>query len=135
MKGPEATFHEFLRQGRFMLQRNRRSGAYIFYPRTSSMRGREDELEWVEATGRGIVYAATTIRRKSEHGGDYNISMVELAEGPRLMTRVLRVSPDKVAIGMAVVADIGPPSWNEKTDAPVVTFHPASEHSGGASNG
>ena len=63
-------------------------------------------LSWVIPSGRGTVYSTTIIRRKPEKGGDYNIAVVELAEGPRLMTRIENVAPEQVRIGMEVSARI-----------------------------
>ena len=46
------------------------------------------------------------MRRKAEAGGDYNVALVDLAEGPRLMSRVDGVPPEQVRIGMAVQARV-----------------------------
>jgi uncharacterized OB-fold protein len=125
MNGPDETFRAFLASGKFMLQRSRLSGEFVFYPRVSWHGARGDDLEWVEASGDAEVYSATTIRRKAEHGGDYNISLVQLAEGPRMMTRVLGIAPDQVTIGMAVKAVVEAPQWSAKHKEPVVVFYPA----------
>src|SRR5919206_2433818 len=103
--GPEATFQAFLREGLFMLQRCRETGAYVFYPRLMPGTG-AGTLEWVEATGRGTVYATTVTRRRPEQGGSYNLALVELAEGPRLLSRVVGVAPEDVRIGMDVRARV-----------------------------
>jgi uncharacterized OB-fold protein len=47
------------------------------------------------------------VRQKPEKGGDYNVALIELDEGPRMMSRVMDVDPDKVKIGMKVSAHIG----------------------------
>lgn len=125
MSGPDETFRAFLANGKFMLQRSRLNGEFVFYPRASWHGARGDDLEWVEASGKGEVYSATTIRRKAEHGGDYNISLVQLAEGPRMMTRVLGTAPDNVRIGMPVRAVVERPQWSSSQTAPVVVFYPA----------
>jgi uncharacterized OB-fold protein len=125
MSGPQAQFFEFLQQGRFMLQRIKNSNAYVFFPREFA--GAADDWEWVEASGHGEVYSRTTIRQKPERGGDYCIAIVELAEGPRLMTRILGIPPVDVAIGMQVEAAVETPDWNPQ-GGPVVTFHPATQH-------
>jgi uncharacterized OB-fold protein len=65
------------------------------------------ELKWVEPTGRGVVYSTSVVRQKPEKGGDYNVALIELDEGPRMMSRVMDVDPDKVKIGMKVSAHIG----------------------------
>ncbi|MEL6482614.1 MAG: OB-fold domain-containing protein, partial [Pseudomonadota bacterium] len=63
------------------------------------------------------VYATTCTRQRPEKGGDYNIALVDLDEGPRLMTRVEGVAADAVAIGMRVKARIA-----EVGGAPNVVF-------------
>lgn len=131
MSGPDEIFRAFLDSGKFMLQRSRVSGEYVFYPRVSWLGARSEDLEWVEATGKGEVYSTTTIRRKAEQGGDYNISIVELAEGPRLMTRVLGIAPDQVRIGMPVKAVVEAPQWSVRHKQPVVVFYPAGPSTGG----
>ena len=57
-------------------------------------------------SGGGTVYSTTVVRRKSADGGDYNVCLVDLAEGPRMMSRVVNVPPAEVKIGMAVRARI-----------------------------
>lgn len=132
MTGPEETFRAYLASGKFMLQRSRLSGEFVFYPRVSWHGARGDDLEWVEASGNGEVYSATTIRRKTEQGGDYNISLVQLVEGPRMMTRVLGIAPEQVTIGMAVKAAVEAPRWSAKYKDPVVVFYPATSAKGSA---
>lgn len=120
-QGPDATFNAYLAEGRFMLQRSRSSGRYVFYPRSLVPGSGERDLEWVEASGRGTVYSTTVIRRRPDKGGDYNVALIDLAEGPRMMSQVINVEPDQVRIGMAVVAKIG-----RIDDTPVVLFRPSS---------
>jgi uncharacterized OB-fold protein len=63
-------------------------------------------LAWVEPKGTGTVYSTTTVRRKLEAGGDYDVSLVDLDEGVRMMSRVEGVPPTEVKIGMRVRAKI-----------------------------
>ena len=53
--GPEAQYRAHLREGRFMIQRSRSSGAYVFYPRVAEPRTGATDLEWVPASGEGTV--------------------------------------------------------------------------------
>jgi len=48
----------------------------------------------------------TTVRRKPEAGGDYNVSLIDLAEGVRMMSRVEGLPPAEVRIGMPVRARV-----------------------------
>ena len=74
----------------------------------------------MEPTGRGTVYSVTVVRRLPDKGGDYNVALIDLEEGPRVMSRVDDIAPDEVGIGMAVRAYVG-----EVAGAPNVLFKPA----------
>ena len=115
--GPEARFRAFLKEGRFMLQRSRSTGRYVFYPRVALPDTGETDLDWVEVSGLGTVYA-TTVNRKRE--GDSNLAIIELDEGPRMMSRVEGIAPDSVRIGMKVRARIA-----VEDGAEIILFDPA----------
>jgi uncharacterized protein len=116
---PERDFFAFLEQGRFMIQRSRASGRHIFYPRVMEPETGSTDLEWVEASGAGTVYSTTVIRQKPP-APSYNLALIDLAEGPRLMSRVEGVAPEAVRIGMRVRAKI-----IRESDRPLVVFEPA----------
>ncbi len=118
--GPEARFHDYLKEGRFMIQRSASTGKHVFYPRVVMPGTGEADLDWVEASGEGTVYATTITRRRPEKGGDYNVALIDLAEGPRMMSRVIGVEPGDVKIGMKVRARI-----EDLNGAPAVVFEPA----------
>lgn len=115
---PEAQYRAYLVDDRFMLQRGVVSGRAFFPPRTHEPAS-GDTAEWFAASGRGTVYAVTIVRKRDPEP-DYNIVLVDLAEGPRLMSRVDGVAPQAVTIGMAVMARIV-----VENDAPVLVFEPA----------
>jgi uncharacterized OB-fold protein len=99
--GPEAQFKAYLAKGRFMIQRSRSTGRYVFYPRVAAPGSGETDLEWVQASGNGTVYAITLNRTRD---GNHNIALVDLAEGPRLMSRI--EGADTAPIGARVKARI-----------------------------
>jgi uncharacterized OB-fold protein len=103
---PEQEYFAHLARGRFMLQRSRVSGKYFFYPRVAEPVTGARELEWVEASGRGTVDATTVVRTKPPQP-PYNVVLVDLEEGPRVMSRVEGIAPAEVRIGMKVQARIG----------------------------
>ena len=41
-----------------------------------------------------------------EKGGDFNLSIIELDEGPKMMSTVVGIEPDKVEVGDKVKARI-----------------------------
>ena len=104
--GPDAIYADYLAAGVFMIQRCGACGAYIFHPRLLCTSCGAPEPAFVAAAGHGTVYSTTVQRRKPEQGGDLNLALVDLVEGPRLMSRVDGIAPDAVAIGMAVTARI-----------------------------
>jgi uncharacterized OB-fold protein len=116
---PEQDFQNFLAQGQFKIQRSRGSGCYVFYPRVAEPRTGAIDLEWVDATGRGTVYATTVIRQKPPTP-NYNLALIDLEEGPRMMSRVDNIAPEQVQIGMSVKAKIV-----RENDQPLLVFEPA----------
>jgi len=116
---PDADYRRHLEAGRFMLQRSRSSGAFVFHPRVAEPRSGAADLEWVEACGRGSVYSTTIVRCKPP-AADYNVALIDLVEGPRMMSRVVGIAAADVKIGMPVRARIV-----IDNDAPLVVFDPA----------
>ena len=116
---PEAEFRRHLEAGRFMLLQAGASGRFVHPPRVAVPGSGETDLRWVAASGRGTVHSTTTVRCKPP-ATDYNVSLVDLAEGPRMMSAVLGIVPADVRIGMAVRARIEPGE-----EGPRVVFEPA----------
>ena len=104
--GPEKQFYDFLSDGKIKIQRNKNTGEFFFHPRVAFPGTGERELEWVEISGKGIVHSSSCNRRLPEKGGDFNLSLITLEEGPRMMARVEGVEPDKLDIGQKVKARI-----------------------------
>ena len=92
--------------GNFQIQRCAACHKAIFYPRELCPHCGSDQLTWEQPSGQGTVYSTTVIRRKADAGGDYNVALIDLAEGPRMMSRVEGMAPADVKIGMAVKAQV-----------------------------
>ena len=117
--GPEAIWRAALADGRFMLQKSVADDAYVFPPRTMSPGTGADDLVWVEAAGGGTVYSVTVISPKPPLE-PYNVVLVDLDEGPRVMSRVEGIPAQAVKIGMRVKARIG-----DEVGTPILLFDPA----------
>jgi uncharacterized OB-fold protein len=115
---PDLDYQKFLGEGHFMIQRCRDSGRHVFYPRIAEPVTGSTNLEWVEASGRAEVYAVTVVRQRPP-AANYNVVVVDLAEGPRMMSRVDGIAPEDVKIGMTVQARV----ITEDGQA-LVVFHP-----------
>jgi len=106
--GPEQQFKKYLSEGKFMIQKSKSLNQFFFHlhPRVAFPGSGERDLEWLEASGNGVVHSTTCNRRLPEKGGDFNLSLITLDEGPRMMARVEGIDPDKVEIGQKVKARI-----------------------------
>ena len=100
-------FWEAARRHQLCLPRCRPCAALVFFPRAVCPGCLGADLEWQRLSGRGTLHTFTVVHRGLKGfplGPPYVIAMVELAEGPRLMTNLVGVDPDpaKIRIGMAV---------------------------------
>ena len=105
--GPDAVFAAKLAEGVFEIQKCGSCGTHVFHPRVICPACGSANLEWVTPSGKATVYARTVVRRKPERGGDYNVVLVDLEEGVRMMSRVDGVAHDEIAAGLKVIASIG----------------------------
>lgn len=104
--GVEQQYREALARGEFRIQRCGACAKAVFYPRMICPHCGGAELAWFAPSGRGAVYSTTVVRRKLEAGGDYNVALVDLEEGVRMMSCVTGLAPQDVRIGMAVRARV-----------------------------
>lgn len=102
--GPQARYFSSLNQGVFEIQRCQACLRHQFYPRVLCQHCGSTELGWVRPSGRGRVYSFSVVSRKPELGGDYNVTLVDLDEGVRLMSRVEDIATEALHIGMEVSA-------------------------------
>lgn len=104
--GVHARHQAALNEGRFLIQRCSACSRAVYFPRELCPHCGHGELAWAQPKGTGTVYAVTTVRRKPEAGGDYNVSLIELDEGVRLMSRVEGLPSSEVRIGQRVKARV-----------------------------
>ncbi len=97
-------YWEALKQRRILLKRCQSCGKTHFYPRELCPHCYSDDLDWVEASGKGTVYSYTVVHRSAgpAYADDvpYTVAVVELAEGPRMMSWI--TGDDEVQIGAHV---------------------------------
>lgn len=104
--GADQHYRQALAESHFLIQRCAACQRAVFYPRMICPHCGGDALAWEAPSGRGAVYSTTVVRRKPEAGGDYNVALIDLEEGVRMMSRVDGVAPEAVRIGMAVQARV-----------------------------
>lgn len=104
--GADLHYRSALARGAFEIQRCDACARAVFYPRMICPHCGSDELDWFAPSGTGTVYSTTVVRRKPEAGGDYNVALIDLDEGVRMMSRVEGLVPDAVRIGLKVRARV-----------------------------
>lgn len=82
------------------------SGRSVFYPREVAPSGQLGKLEWRVSQGKGTIYSYTEVHRSDE---TYNIVLVDLAEGFRVMSTIPDAPPGSLFIGQAVQASFDAP--------------------------
>ncbi|MGZ3627661.1 MAG: Zn-ribbon domain-containing OB-fold protein [Ktedonobacteraceae bacterium] len=99
-------FWEGCQQGKLLLQLCSECHHYQFYPRLYCMKCSSDALHWVEATGRGVIYSFTIIYQNKSpefvHDTPYNVAIVQLEEGPRLLSNIVDVDATELHVDLPV---------------------------------
>lgn len=102
-------FWEGTRQHKLLLQRCRACGTYRFTPQVLCRSCYSEEYDWVETSGRGKVWSYTVIHRAQTpaFGDDlpYIEAIIELDEGPLMLTDIVGCAPEGVRIDMPVQVD------------------------------
>lgn len=97
---PLASFREHLERDELAYQVDIASGRAVFYPRVIAPGSGNDQLEWRVSAGLGRVYAVTVIGQRDK--ASYNVALVDMDEGFRLMSRIEEMVSEDVRIGMRV---------------------------------
>lgn len=121
--GPDNEFQTHLSDRKFHLQRCKDCGIAIFMPRVICPSCSSLALEWHLASGNGTVYSQATLRPRAKPGEPprppHSIVLVDLDEGPRMMSHLPGVAPEDIYVGMRVRARIEGDKSNH-----VITFQP-----------
>ena len=98
-------FWEGCRRHEFLLQRCRVSGRY-HWPAVSDPETGRANMEWVRASGRGVVHTFSVIhqifRPEFAERVPYNVIVVELEEGPFFHSNLVDCPNDEIRVGMPV---------------------------------
>jgi len=99
-------FWEGCRQGKLLLQYCDQCHRHQFYPRLYCMQCGSDKVRWVEASGRGVIYSYTIIHQNKApefvHDTPYNVAVVQLEEGPRLMCNIVDAPLNELRVDLPV---------------------------------
>ena len=110
-----AAFWEACQQHVLKLQQCNACGEFWFPPGNRCGHCWSESWEWKPVSGRGQLFTFTVIRR-AYHAGfadglPYNVAVVQLEEGPRLVSNVVECAPEDLKVGMplsVVFEDVTP---------------------------
>ena len=91
---------------RLVVQKCGDCGALQLLPQAHCRGCLGEDLEWIEASGRGKVYSYTVVHRAptASFGEDvpYVVALIELEEGARMMSNIVEIEPEAVRVDMPV---------------------------------
>jgi len=121
---PLQRYLKHLENGQLAYQYSPAADRPVFFPRVACPYTGNEDLEWRVSSGRGVVYATTTVHPAS--GDPYNVSLIDCREGFRMMSRVEGIPSSDVKIGMEVELRVIPQSGDEP---PMPVFVPVAGQS------
>jgi uncharacterized protein len=125
---PEVTrpFWEAAKRHELVIPRCTICDHLFFYPRSECPRCLSNHLEWMQASGRGRLHTYTVVYQPANAAfrddTPYIYAVVQLDEGPRMVSNVVQCEIDAVRVDMPLEAifDDVTPEWT------LVKFKPAS---------
>ncbi len=106
LPGVQARHQQALDAGQFLIQHCGACQRHVYFPRELCPHCGAAAPDFVAPGGGGTLQAVTVISRKADNGGDYNVCMVLLDEGVKLMSRVDGVAPTALQVGQRVRARV-----------------------------
>jgi uncharacterized OB-fold protein len=107
------------RDGILRLQQCTDCTRYQFYPRIICSHCGGNELQWQAASGRGALASFTVVQRgiSSAYTAPYVVALVDLDEGPRMMSSVIDAAPGRLHVGARLTATFS--AWSDDIVLPV----------------
>ncbi len=99
-------FWEFCKQHDLRLQKCSDCGEFRYHPRPNCPNCRSAEFEWSPVSGRGTVYTYTichgAVMPVFQDKAPYNAVVVQLEEGPFMLSNLLDIANEDIRIDMPV---------------------------------
>lgn len=90
-----------MRQNKLLLQRCKACNAYRWTPQVLCRDCYSEDYEWSEVSGKGTVFSYTVVHRPPlpAFKAPYIVAVIELAEGPLMLTNVIDCDPAALKVG------------------------------------
>src|SRR5687767_1011972 len=104
-KSPLGAYIDHCKKGELAYQ-VMEDGKPVFFPRFEAPGTGSTKLEWRVSKGLGTVHATTVVHAKDK--SPWNVALIDVDEGFRMMSRVEDMDPMQVKIGMRVKVRMHP---------------------------
>lgn len=98
-----APFWSATLEGKLLVQECSMCGQRQLYGRSLCTKCHSPALAWIESSGRGTIYSRTIIRqnpsRSFKHLIPFVVALIDLDDGPRMMSNVVGTPAEDVKIG------------------------------------
>ena len=107
------------RQGVLRVQRCITCGHLQLYPRIFCTQCTDEDLDWIDVSGKGTIASYTVVTRaiSKAYSAPYVVSLIDLDEGPRMMSSIVHCDGTGLDVGMSV--EVAFESWSETIMMPV----------------
>ena len=127
-----APYWEAAREGRLLIAECATCGKVHHYPRPFCPHCWSEDVRPVQAAGTGTLYTYSTVYVNDlapfADRLPYVAAIVELVEGPRLMTTIEGVAPEQLRVGMPVTAFFRPVDDADPNSPYMTVFNPTEEN-------
>ncbi|MBA4180625.1 MAG: hypothetical protein C0506_08570 [Anaerolinea sp.] len=119
---PSLPFFQGATDGRLMLMKCADCGAFRLPSRHHCDECLSPTFTWEQASGRGTVRTFGVMHQRYHPGFalPYNVTVVELEEGPRITTNLVGIDNADIRVGMPVTVE-----WERHEDVTLPKFRPA----------
>jgi uncharacterized OB-fold protein len=126
---PEAQpYWDGMKDHKLMLPKCDDCGKPFFYPRIACPLCHSRRISWIQASGKGKLYSFEIAYRSLSPAfkvkAPYILAMVELEEGPRLMSNLINIEPDPRVITCDMPVEVVFEKLTDEMTIPL--FQPAS---------
>ncbi|ARK29961.1 Zn-ribbon domain-containing OB-fold protein [Halalkalibacter krulwichiae] len=118
-----APYWEACRNHELLIQQCSTCHHFQFYPRLMCTKCTNRKMQWKRATGHGTVKSFTIVHRAIskvyQMEAPYVVALIQLEEGPTMMSNIIKCNLQAVEIGMKVKVEFE--TWSESMTVPQFT--------------
>jgi hypothetical protein len=106
MEGTTGEFYQYCKNHELRFQRCTQCGTWRHVPRDMCAQCGSWEWEWAKSSGRGKLHTWTVVTLPMHPAYTdevpYAVTLIEMEEGPRIVSRIVDVAPQDLRMGMPV---------------------------------